>query len=89
MIRRRRPAQETAFSFDSFLDLVTNIVGIIIRLILVVWVGAQGYNALPDVGVPFVVVYDTLWTEDDAAIFAGIISFYFGARAMNKVRGRK
>ena len=47
------------------------------------------YNALPDVGVPFVVVYDTLWTQDDAAIFAGIISFYFGARAMNKVRGRK
>jgi hypothetical protein len=49
MIRRRRPVRETAFSFDSFLDLVTNIVGIIIRLILVVWVGAQSYNALPDV----------------------------------------
>lgn len=49
----------------------------------------SGYNALPDVGVPFVVVYDTLWTEDDAAIFAGIISFYFGQRAMSKVRGRK
>lgn len=36
--------------------------------------------------VPFVVLYDTLWTEDDAAIFAGIISFYFGQRAMSKVR---
>jgi hypothetical protein len=36
------------FSFDSFLDLVTNIVGIIIRLILVVWVSAKSYNALPD-----------------------------------------
>lgn len=46
------------------------------------------YAALPDAGVPFVVVYDTLWTQDDAAIFAGIISFYFGQRAMNKLRRR-
>jgi hypothetical protein len=36
--------------------------------------------------VPFVVLHDTLWTEDDAAIFAGIISFYFGQRAMTKLR---
>ena len=35
---------------------------------------------------PFVVLHDTLWTEDDAAIFAGIISFYFGQRAMSKLR---
>ena len=35
--------------------------------------------------VPFVVLYNTLWTEDDAAIFAGIISFYFGQRAMSKL----
>lgn len=34
--------------------------------------------------VPFVVLHDTLWTEDDSAIFAGIISFYFGQRAMAK-----
>lgn len=27
-----------------------------------------------------------LWTEEDQAIFAGIISFYFGARAMGKMR---
>jgi hypothetical protein len=47
MIRRRRPQRETAFSFDSFLDLVTNVVGIIIRLILVVWVGARSYTGLP------------------------------------------
>lgn len=46
------------------------------------------YAALPDVGVPFVVVYATLWTQDDAAIFAGIISFYFGQRAMGKLRQR-
>src|SRR5258707_10705463 len=46
MFRRRRPKREIAFSFDSFLDLVTNVVGIIIRLILVAWVGARSYHAL-------------------------------------------
>ncbi len=30
-----------------------------------------------------------LWTLEDQAIFAGIISFYFGQRAMSKVRGVK
>lgn len=29
----------------------------------------------------------TLWGAEDQAIFAGIISFYFGQRAMGKVRG--
>ncbi len=57
--------------------------------ILYATVKFMSYAALPDVGVPFVVIYDTLWTQDDAAIFAGIISFYFGQRAMGKVRGRK
>src|SRR5437773_4151296 len=46
MIRRRRPTREIAFSFDSFLDVVANVVGIIIRLILVVWVGARSYSSL-------------------------------------------
>jgi len=27
-----------------------------------------------------------LWTAEDQAIFAGIISFYFGQRAMSKLR---
>ena len=47
MFRRRRPVKDesTHFSFDSFLDLVTNVVGIIIRLILVTWVGARSYHA--------------------------------------------
>lgn len=31
---------------------------------------------------------DTLWTQEDQAIFAGIISFYFGQRAMNKRLGK-
>ncbi len=48
MIRRHRPQREAAFSFDSFLDLVTNVVGIIIRLILVVWAGARAYTGLPE-----------------------------------------
>ncbi len=30
-----------------------------------------------------------LWTEEDQAIFAGIISFYFGQRAMGKLRAQK
>jgi multidrug efflux pump subunit AcrA (membrane-fusion protein) len=47
MYRRRRPAREQiAFGFDSFLDLVANVIGIIIRLILVAWVGGRSYHAL-------------------------------------------
>ena len=30
-----------------------------------------------------------LWQAEDQAIFAGIISFYFGQRAMSKLRGGK
>jgi hypothetical protein len=46
MSRRRRPHREIPFSFDSFLDVVANVVGIIIRLILVAWVGARSYKAI-------------------------------------------
>src|SRR5437867_983182 len=46
MFRRRRPVREIPFSFDSFLDIVANVLGIIIRLILVVWVGARSYSSL-------------------------------------------
>jgi hypothetical protein len=46
MRRQRRRHREIPFSFDSFLDVVANIVGIIIRLILVVWVGARSYPSL-------------------------------------------
>ncbi len=48
MIRRRLPKVRENFSFDSFLDVVANVVGIIIRLILVVWVGARSYTKLVD-----------------------------------------
>src|SRR5437763_6676830 len=46
MIRRRRRVREIPFSFDSFLDIVANVVGIIIRLILIVWVGARSYTSV-------------------------------------------
>jgi hypothetical protein len=46
MIRRRRRPREIPFSLDSFLDLVANVVGIIIRLILIAWVGARTYTGL-------------------------------------------
>jgi hypothetical protein len=49
MIRRRRRVREIPFSFDSFLDIVANVVGIIIRLILIVWVGARSYTSLQTV----------------------------------------
>jgi hypothetical protein len=46
MYRRRRSHREKIFfSFDSFLDVVANVIGIIIRLILVAWVGARSYTA--------------------------------------------
>src|ERR1700676_3936372 len=52
MIRRRRRTREIAFSFDSFLDVVANVVGIIIRLILVVWVGARSYGSIQQLTAP-------------------------------------
>jgi hypothetical protein len=52
MIRRRRPVREIPFSFDSFLDIVANVVGIIIRLILVVWVSARSYSSIQHLAQP-------------------------------------
>jgi hypothetical protein len=44
--RRRRTGDSIQFSFDSFLDIVANVLGIIVRLILVAWVGARSYTAV-------------------------------------------
>ena len=52
MIRRTRRTKEIPFSFDSFLDVVANVVGIIIRLILVVWVGARSYSSIQPTTAP-------------------------------------
>ncbi len=49
MRRRLRRPREIPFSFDSFLDIVANVVGIIIRLILVAWVGARSYNSVKQI----------------------------------------
>lgn len=46
MYRRRiRPRREVIFGFDSFLDVVANVIGIVVRLILVAWVGARAYDS--------------------------------------------
>lgn len=42
--------------------------------------------AMVDLANPLPWHMDTLWSVEDQAIFAGIISFYFGQRAMSKVR---
>src|SRR5262245_47631791 len=47
MIRRRRPQREIPFSFDSFLDVVANVVGIILRLIIVAWAAGRAYHGPP------------------------------------------
>ncbi|MHB1423383.1 MAG: hypothetical protein ACYC3I_09370 [Gemmataceae bacterium] len=52
MMRRRRKVREIEFSFDSFLDVVANVVGIILRLILVAWVGARSYKAVVPSALP-------------------------------------
>lgn len=46
MYRRRWKKREIDFGFDSFLDLVANVIGVVIRFILVAWVGARSYNAM-------------------------------------------
>ena len=47
MFRRRRPNREIHFSFDSFLDVVANVVGIILRLIIVAWAAGRSYHGPP------------------------------------------
>jgi hypothetical protein len=42
-----------------------------------------------DKAAPLAIYLDSLWTIDDQAIFAGIISFYYGQRALSKFKGKK
>ncbi len=66
------------------------------------WVDALNGTVRPVVAYSFFALYAAvkvmqfsanlpwlLWTEEDQAIFAGIISFYYGQRAMAKMRGGK
>jgi hypothetical protein len=41
------------------------------------------------VDAPAIVIYDILWSLEDQAIFAGIVSFYFGQRAISKIAPSK
>lgn len=41
---------------------------------------------LHDPSLPIGIFLDILWTSEDQAIFAGIISFYFGQRAISKLK---
>lgn len=50
--RRQRPEPSVLFSFDSFMDIVTNVIGIIIKLILVAWVGSRVYKGPPPPELP-------------------------------------
>ena len=47
------------------------------------------FVSAPQDNTPFILLYETLWTSEDATIFAGIVSFYFGQRAMTKMRNGK
>ncbi len=58
------------------------------------WVDALNGTVRPVIAYAFFTLYacvkfttDTpIWSTEDQVIFAGIISFYFGQRAMNKIR---
>jgi hypothetical protein len=58
MIRRRRPQREIPFSFDSFLDVVANVVGIILRLIIVAWAAGRSYHGPPPPAPPAPPTFD-------------------------------
>jgi hypothetical protein len=66
------------------------------------WVDALNGTVRPVIAYSFFILYAAvklmqfsadlpwlLWTAEDQAIFAGIISFYFGQRAMAKLRSGK
>ena len=64
------------------------------------WVDALNGTVRPVIAYAFFLLYAgvkcaqmthtpwLMWNEEDQAIFAGIISFYFGQRAMGKLRGK-
>ncbi|MDX1923847.1 MAG: hypothetical protein SFT91_01220 [Rickettsiaceae bacterium] len=47
------------------------------------------YCAITKSGEIIPIYYDILWTTDDQAIFAGIISFYYGQRTFGKIWRQK
>lgn len=59
-----------------------------IKLGVVIYMIRHGIPFItPDVELPWLVKINIiLWSDEDQAIFAGIISFYYGSRAMSKLR---
>jgi hypothetical protein len=66
----------------------------------ITWIDAFNGTVRPTIAYSFFLLYTgikvmplfydlpwTGWSEEDQAIFASIISFYFGQRAMSKMRG--
>jgi hypothetical protein len=49
---RRRRRLELEFGLDSFLDVIANVIGVVIRLILVVWVAARSYESVKSLPPP-------------------------------------
>lgn len=48
----------------------------------------SAYAALTAAGVDTMTSLETVWDEDVKALFAAVISFWFGGRAISKYRGR-
>ena len=43
---RKRRGLEFGFGLDSFLDVIANVIGILVRLLIVVWFSARTYTFL-------------------------------------------
>lgn len=51
-----------------------------------VWIKFLVYQHLNDAAAPVAFMIETMHDNEDMAIFAGVLSFYFGNRAMSKLR---
>lgn len=47
------------------------------------------YSFVPNPALPWITLAQVLWTPEDSVIFASIISFYFGSRALSRARQGK
>ncbi len=59
-----------------------------IKILIAIYMISHGIPFIaPDADLPWLLKVNILiWGEDDMAIFVGIVSFYFGSRAMAKLR---
>lgn len=47
------------------------------------------YSFEPNPDMPWITLAQVIWTAEDTAIFSGIVSFYFGTRALSRARQGK